>query len=186
LVLDPHLRALGSICGSHPIRYLFSIGPWTLIKSGPKKKICIMDHICVADLMTITTAVSLDMFTSYLLTILALTYFITGIYWPISHLLFYLVTRHIFQCGVGISNCQPGIRVDNHIHQIIKILSSDIEFCDDQKIKYPVLTCHHGYQKNRPPTQFWNRIVVILKSNAWLLCITTVLNVVENCQIITT
>lgn len=39
-----------------------------------------MDHICVADLVTITTVVSLDMFTSYLLTTLALTYFITGIY----------------------------------------------------------------------------------------------------------
>ncbi len=38
-----------------------------------------------------------------------------------------------------------------------------------KKIKYPVLTCHHGYQKNPPPAQFWNIIVVILKSKCLIL-----------------
>jgi hypothetical protein len=30
LVLDPHLKAMGPIYGSHPIRLLYFIGPWTM------------------------------------------------------------------------------------------------------------------------------------------------------------
>jgi len=30
LVLNPHLKAMGPIYGSHPIRSLYLIGPWTL------------------------------------------------------------------------------------------------------------------------------------------------------------